>query len=110
MTITPKLVRFRSGSGSAGFNRLLLHCQFDYRQRVWNLPALEASRDRGSHSVVDSAKLAAAVSKIFLKLSEAGGRQWSGARPVKITARLAGLRRSDFQSSTRPTRQRKQAR
>lgn len=109
MTITPKLVRFRLGSGLAGFNRLLLHCQFDYRQRVWNLPALGISRDRGSHSVVDAAKLATAVSKIFLKLSEAGGQHYSGAIPLKRTARPADHRRSSFQSSTRPTRQRKQA-
>jgi hypothetical protein len=107
MIITPTSVRAGSGASPTGFNRLLLQCRFDYRQRAWNLPAFESRRDHGAHSVVDSAALAAAVSKIFLKLSQPSRSGRHSDAPAKTAIRRTGLRRSTFPSPAKPQRQKK---
>jgi hypothetical protein len=46
-----------------GLNRLLLLCRFDFRQKLWALPAQEFRRDADSIFPAHPAALASAISQ-----------------------------------------------
>jgi len=95
MSVLQIPVRRPSSVAPAEVSRLLLLCQFDFRQKSWGLPVWESRRDRDHIFPSDAGALLSAVAQKLPEFFISSSRRPTVSRPA---TRRTSFRRSRPQS------------